>query len=738
MTNNNSHGFAPVTPLVSPFGKPPVFPEADTHPRILVTPESIGRVRENLTHPDHKAAYEAFLNSASIQYTYPESFEYSAPMLESIANKALSCLLLGERERGLEAIDAILHVLRCLTVSPRSDICRAYGHVMYTAARVYDWCFDLLDEAVREEIVSHCEYKLGPNFEVGFPPAGQGMVTGHGSEAQMFRDWLTLGIATYDEHPDIYNYVAGRIWEEAVAPRDYYFRSGAHWQGSAYGSDRFVHDLFCDMIFYRMTNGRVHIFTEDMEKAAVTFLCNIRADNEPFRDGDDFADRGEKYHLGAYRTCAFLASALYGNPMLRDYGLCGDGLPTVSSVFLLVDEPSVGRLDYKTSLPRVRYCGSPRGQYTAHTKSGASVYFKVGESYSANHEWKDCGCFMIFYKGSLASASNCYEYHSDDGENTFHGYASELDFKYNKMTVSTNCMLVFDPDEDVEERWGNSGGQKAGVFDNQENEYFHQWLEKDTINRARILAHADRTDREGYLKYCMLMGDLSNAYTDKVKSLCRTSVAITPDGGDKKLLVFIYDRLVTKDPAAKKTWQMHTMGEYTVSGSRAVSVHKDGGKLVCDTLLPKAPELSVIGSAEERFIVNGVNLAVKCNDERHPVREDGRGRLTVSPTSPKNAEYFLNAMYVTDSGASTADAASLIEGEGYVAALLDGKAVLFPTCETGLREFTVDLKEGLELYATGLAGGKWTDGTFAYIVDSEEKMLVTKGCGTKHFKRICE
>ena len=738
MSEIRSQSFTPVTPLVSPFGKPPVYPEAQTHPRILVTPASIGKVKENLTHPDHEAAYKAFTESAEAPFDYPESFEYSFPMLESIADKALFCLLFDDRNMGEEAVRAILHVLRTLTVSPRSDICRAYGHVMYTAARVYDWCFPLIPEDVREEIVSHCEYKLGPNFEVGFPPQYQGMVTGHGSEAQMFRDWLTLGIATFDEHPDIYDYVAGRIWEQAVAPRDYYYRSGAHWQGSAYGPDRFIHDLFCDVLFRKMTDGRFHIFTEDMEKAAVTFLCNIRADNEPFRDGDDFADRGQKYYTGAYRTCAFLASALYKNPMLRDCGLRGEVLPVVSSVLLLVDDPAVGRLDYTKNLPRVRYAGSPRGQYTAHTRNGASVYFKIGESYSANHEWKDSGNFMIFYKGSLASASNCYEYFSDDEENTFHGYASELDFRYNKMTVSANCMLVYDPFENVEERWGNSGGQKADAESNGENEYFHEWMEKSTINRAKILSHSHRTHRDGYLKYCMLSGGHTNAYSDKIKDYRRTSVAIDPECDGKELLVFVYDRLECRESDAKKTWQMHTMGEYTLTEGRAVTTHKNGGKLVCDTLLPKDARLEVIGNDRERFIVNGVNLAVKCDDEKFPVREDGRGRLTVSPASPARVDYFLNAMYVTDSGMSEEAKATLAEGDGYVAARLSGKTVLFPTVTEGLDEFTVDLGEGCELYATNLMPGKWTDGKFAFIVSGEERMLVTEGCGVKKYRRICE
>ncbi len=732
------HTYRPVESLESPFEMPPVFPTAKDHPRILITPADVERVRKNLYHPDHKAAYDLFCQSASTPFLFTDIFEYSRHTLESIADKALSYLLFNDREKGEESIKAILHVLRNLYISPKHDIRLEYGHVMYTAARVYDWAFDLTTPEEREEIVSHCEYKLGPNFEVQFPPSMQGMVTGHGSEAQMFRDWLSLGIAAFDEYPDIYNYVAGRIWEQAVAPRNYYFHSGAHWQGSAYGPGRFCHDLFCDLIFYKMTGGRVHIFTEQMEEAAITFLCNIRADGEPFRDGDDYADRGQQYSTLSYRTSAFYASALYGNPVLRDYGLNGERLPTSASTVLLIDEPSVGFMDHKKYIPRIRYARSPRGQYVAHTKNGASVYFKVGESYSANHEWKDSGCFMIFYKGSLASAANCYEYTCASDENTLHGYASPLDFMYNKMTVSSNCMLVYDETEDVEPRWGNSGGQRADALSNQENEFFEDWLGKETIKWAKILAHGHKADREGYLKYCMLMGDHTNAYSDKVKSYRRTSVTLNPDKADKQLIVVIFDRLETRDPAAKKTWQMHTMGEYKVNGTRAVTVHRDGGVLVCDTLLPKKAELKVIGNEEERFIVNGVNLAEKCDPIRQPIREDGRGRLTVSPSKPAETEYFLHSMYVTDVGTSMQAASDLIEGEEYFAAKLDGNMVLFPKGKGELEKLTVDLGEGSTLYATNLAPGKWTDGHFGFIVEGEEKMLVVTDKGEKTYWRFAE
>ncbi len=730
--------FKPVEPLISPFGAPVVYPKANTHPRILVTPSTLGRVRMNLTHPDHAQAYSAFLKSAAMPYAYPDVFEYSADVLESIANKALKYLLLEDRESGVEAVNAILHLLRSFNITPRHDICRYYGHIMYTAARVYDWAFDLIAPDEREEIVSRCEYSLGPYFEVGFPPEKQGMVTGHGSEMQMFRDWLSLGIAAYDEHPDIYYYVAGRLEEQAVPPRAYYFKSGSHWQGSAYGPSRFACELFCDLLFYEMTDEKYHIFTTDMEKAAISFLCHMRADGEMFRDGDDFADKFDAYNWsgkGAYtRNNTFVASALYRNPVLRDHAFSFEGLPFGAADILLVDDPSIGKKNYKDNLPRVHYMGSPRGQYVAHTKEGASVYFKVGESHSANHEWKDSGNFMIFYKGSLASAANCYEYTSADG--TQHNYGSKLDLFYNKQTVSTNCMLVWDNNEFFEERWGYSGGQRQTNGANGESNTLAQWMSKSTIDWAKVLAHAAKTDRYGFLDYCMLMGDLTNAYTDKIKDYKRTSIAIATGIPESPLSVFIFDRLVTRDPAAEKTWQMHTMGEYSIEGQRAITRHPSGGVLVCDTLLPENARLGVIGNAQERFIVNGENLAEPCDPKVHPKREDGRGRLTVSPTKPEERELFLNAMYVTSAGVPTDAKAELISGDGFVAAELFDKIVLFPTDEE-LDFVTVDHGNGKTLYATNLTPGKWTDGNYGFVVEESEKMLVVRGFGKKTYRRIC-
>ena len=135
-------------------------------------------------------------------------------------------------------------------------------------------------------------------------------------------------------------------------------------------------------------------------------------------------------------------------------------------------------------------------------------------------------------------------------------YGSTLDFRYNKQTVSHNCMLVYDPDEDVSPNWGNSGGQRADDICNRENGTLAVWMSKPTFERSKILFHADGTDADGAFSYCLLGGDLTNAYSEKVTDYRRASLAVATKDADSPLAVFIYDRLVTRDPSAEKTWQM--------------------------------------------------------------------------------------------------------------------------------------------------------------------------------------
>jgi hypothetical protein len=183
---------------------------------------------------------------------------------------------------------------------------------------------------------------------------------------------------------------------------------------------------------------------------------------------------------------------------------------------------------------------------------------------------------------------------------------------------------------------------------------------------------------------------------------------------------------------------MHTMGKYEVEGKRAVTRHKDGGCLVMDSLLPLGASVDVIGNETERFIVRGENLAEACDPQKHPVREDGRGRVTVCPTAPAEVDYFLQAMYVTDCGKSIDVRAELITGEGYVAAALLDTVALFATEKEELSAFSIDTDRDVTLYACSLKPGLWSDGHTTYRVTREGKSLIASICGKCRFAWVAE
>ena len=71
---------------------------------------------------------------------------------------------------------------------------------------------------------------LATDMEVKWPQLVQASVTGHGVEAQVARDILSCGIATYDENPEIYRRAAGRLFAEIIPAQNFGYQSGNHHQ----------------------------------------------------------------------------------------------------------------------------------------------------------------------------------------------------------------------------------------------------------------------------------------------------------------------------------------------------------------------------------------------------------------------------------------------------------------------------------------------------------------------------
>ena len=168
-----------------------------------------------------------------------------------------------------------------------SDQCREFGMVMYIAACVYDWCYDLLTEEDKIQIPLGVEHRLCrgnvPNtmngilstsstikMEMGFPPRGQAAMVGHGSEFQLMRDYLAMSIAVYDEMPSWYEFVGGRMYNEYIPVRRTYYSAGLYPQGmSCYAPWRFLADCYGAALIQAATG--ISPYTEDMAKLGVLY-----------------------------------------------------------------------------------------------------------------------------------------------------------------------------------------------------------------------------------------------------------------------------------------------------------------------------------------------------------------------------------------------------------------------------------------------------------------------------------
>ena len=216
----------------STYGEPTITIN-QAHPRVMFNSTTLATIRNNYSKDQNepaKISFENYRDTATIgngvwstavssesantgvkQQLLRSKIEYQ------IEAKAFDYVLNGNTTNGNNAVTQLISYLNSVQYSESgvNDITRDRGATIFHAAEVYDWCYSLMSSTQRNTIISKCESIAG-NLEVGYPPSGKGNITGHGSESNIFRDLLAFGIAVYNERPDIYNYVMGRIEYQMV------------------------------------------------------------------------------------------------------------------------------------------------------------------------------------------------------------------------------------------------------------------------------------------------------------------------------------------------------------------------------------------------------------------------------------------------------------------------------------------------------------------------------------------
>lgn len=654
----------------------PVPPLPAEHPRLYLRAEHVEDLRRRTGHPRLKPVWQSL--QAAAKKNVQIALEVDAVRYLLTRNDELG------RRTAASALETLQRAVFDLT---RQDITRPIGRMMVTGAIVYDWCYPVLTAAQKKAFVEQF-VRLAKLLECGYPPRDIGAVTGHGSEWMLMRDMLSAGIAIHDEYPEMYRIAAERFFTRYVPARNFWYPGHAFHQGSSYAETRFVSDMYPLWIFHRLGFGNV--FSPEQRYVPYQWIYMRRPDGQLLRSGDG--------QSRAPKLRSLLCASYYGDGyVLADY-LRDPGIDTTSQIFeLLWADPDLAPRPV-SELPLSRYFGGPYGWMVARTgwdEAAAIAEMKVNVYNFTNHQHNDAGAFQIYYKGPLAIDSGIYQ--GSDG-----GYGSPHHANYTKRSIAHNTLLVYDPAETF--TWGrremtNDGGQRLP----------NNWREPNTLETlldpangyktGKVLGHAFGPDAHRP-EYTYLAGDITEAYSAKVKRVERSFVFLNLGRGPAPAALVVFDRVTASDPAFKKYWLLHTMEEPAIEGDTAIVALKERGwtgKLAHKAVLPAGAEVSKIGGPGKEYWVFGRNYP-SVPRGRPEGNETGAWRVEVSPAKPAAEDRFLNVMQVMDRGAAphrVERVACGVRVADRVVCFAEGASVSFTSSRAG------------KYLVAGLAEGAW-------------------------------
>ena len=677
------------------------------HPRLYLRARDLPDLQRRASHPVLKPVWEAMQaagNNDPAAAAEADAVRYLLTRDAAVARRAVSSALKLLTESKFD-----------LSVQ---DITRPIGRLMVTGAIVYDWCYPVLSEQEKKAYLEQF-LRLARDLECHYPPPKSHAVTGHYSEWMLMRDMLSAGIAVYDEFPEMYEVAANRFFGVFVPVRNWWYPGHAFHQGTSYSETRFSSDLYPLWIFERMGAGPV--FHPAQQYVPYQWIYLRRPDGQLLRVGDG-QSRPPKLR-------SLLAASFYQDPyVLADY-LRDPGIDRRSQIFeFLWRDPDLKPRPV-SELPLSRYMGSPYGWMVARTgwdEDSVIAEMKVNIYNFNNHQHLDAGAFQIYYRGPLAIDSGLYQ-------GSAGGYGSEHDVNYNKRTIAHNSLLIYDPDEKFARGtrlMRNDGGQR---FPNGWRE--PQSLEDLLANyrTAEVLGQGFGPDPQRPA-YTYLQGDLTRAYSGKVREVQRSMVFLNLGGAVRAALV-VFDRVVSADAQFKKYWLLHSMEAPRIERETiTVAPEQRGwrGKLVNQVLLPEQPEITAVGGPGREFWVFGENFPNRPQRGNPLDYEIGEWRVEVSPRGAAAADLFLNVMQVMDREVSPLPITRIEDG-GLVGVLLAETSILFQR-EGRRTDRPVRFRsDGRRFLALDLAEGTWQvwrDGEVvrpAVRVSAEEGALWLEG-----------
>ncbi|MFC4213584.1 heparin/heparin-sulfate lyase HepB [Pedobacter lithocola] len=653
------------------------------HPRLYFRKSDIAKLKENAANPLLSGCLDSIRKQAlrptdgKLKQGVRHNIDFK--VLSAIESKAFLYAFDHHVPSGEAAVVAIQNLNKTIIIDyNKADVCRDIGNAIHTMAVVYDWCYDLIGDKEKKVLITQME-SLATKLEVVWPKLVQGSIVGHGVEAQLSRDMLSCGIATYDEKPEIYNLVAGRIFAEFIPIRNLFYPASYHHQGSAYGPYRFKYDLLFTLLFDRM--GYPNVVSKSQANVPYKWFYTRRPDGQVFRDGDDFNELFIKF--GDYWSMASdaLTASYFKDPVLMSAAIKGKLIGKDPLYDLLLIDPNVLPKEDMRSTPLTKYFKEPLGTMVARTGWEAGINsnavvaeMKIGAYNFTNHQHLDAGSFQLYYKGPLAVNSGIYQ-------GTTGAYGSAHFKNYYQRTIAHNSMLIYKSDEKFtwhDNEVVNDGGQQ---FPNgaAEPKNLSDFLAKD-YKTGEVLAHAFGPDTIAP-EYTYLKGELAEAYSNKVKSFKRSFVFLNLKNIGVPAALIVFDRVDASDKSYKKSWLLHCVEEPVIQGNITMVKRSDkgyNGQMINTTLLPLIQNLSIqkVGGKGNEYNVNGKNFPqqiVAANNSG----DNAAWRIEISPKDGNKVDNFLNVMQVMDYGNAKPLLAERVETDRFVGTTIGDRMVLF-------------------------------------------------------------
>ena len=307
----------------------PVAPIA-THPRLFLNNNTLPKIRQNLTVPENQTAYDSLLANANPkEKDMPKTAEFSANIKYMVSNAFLSVISEDETEKKKHADIAIERLVDALSIKStlptdrktRSDHSeRAYR--IHVISLIYDWCYYYLTEDIfnkmkekysylndyediKEYLFAEALFYIA-QYEMTYPPAvTHGSNNGHISEAEVFLGLLSTSLAFYDEYPDMYKVIGGKLFDESIWARNFYYEMGSHTQGSNYMSVRMANEF---QLFALMEAGvGAKVMEPGADELLMEYIYGRRPDSLMFRNGDS---NGPDSYRGNLTSVFFFANYL--------------------------------------------------------------------------------------------------------------------------------------------------------------------------------------------------------------------------------------------------------------------------------------------------------------------------------------------------------------------------------------------------------------------------------------------